>query len=252
MISKTLTTLLLVTYVVAVEDIPTSYANYNDYHNTVKHIQSAYAKKAEPVQYAYAQPQQYSKPEAPSKAYSSHSSGYATQPLLTLQSNPAPAIKYTHSQVPSQERDYTVGLGAYGQQASSLGGYEQYSADLSSHNVQYAVPAQAVQYSAPKQQILQYAAPQQPQYSGHKYEEENTHPKYEFSYGVEDHHSGDIHSHKESRDGDVTQGEYSLHEADGTVRTVKYRVDKHSGFQAVVEKSGHPQQQAHQAKNAYY
>ncbi|CAG9858808.1 unnamed protein product [Phyllotreta striolata] len=75
-------------------------------------------------------------------------------------------------------------------------------------------------------------------------------PKYEFSYGVEDHHTGDIHSHKETRDGDHTQGEYSLHEPDGTVRTVKYSVDKHSGFNAVVEKSGHPQHK-HQ-KNSYY
>ncbi|KAJ8959517.1 hypothetical protein NQ314_006253 [Rhamnusium bicolor] len=63
--------------------------------------------------------------------------------------------------------------------------------------------------------------------------------KYEFAYGVEDHHTGDIHSHKEARNGDLTQGEYSLHEADGTVRTVKYTVDKHSGFNAIVERSGH-------------
>ncbi|KAJ8959516.1 hypothetical protein NQ314_006252 [Rhamnusium bicolor] len=60
------------------------------------------------------------------------------------------------------------------------------------------------------------------------------HPKYEFAYGVEDHHTGDIHSQKEFRDGDKVLGEYSLHEADGTVRIVKYTADKHSGFNAVV------------------
>lgn len=65
--------------------------------------------------------------------------------------------------------------------------------------------------------------------------------QYEFEYGVADHHTGDIHSHKETRHGDVTQGEYSLLEADGTTRTVKYAVDKHSGFNAVVERSGHAQ-----------
>lgn len=70
--------------------------------------------------------------------------------------------------------------------------------------------------------------------------------KYEFSYGVADHHTGDIHSHKETRDGYLTQGEYSLHEADGTIRTVKYTVDKHSGFNAVVERTGHPKQAAPQ------
>lgn len=30
------------------------------------------------------------------------------------------------------------------------------------------------------------------------------HPKYEFSYGVEDHHTGDFHSQKETRDGEST------------------------------------------------
>nr|XP_023019609.1 cuticle protein 21-like [Leptinotarsa decemlineata] len=71
------------------------------------------------------------------------------------------------------------------------------------------------------------------------HEEEYAPAKYEFAYGVEDHQTGDIHSHKESRDGDITHGEYSLHDADGTIRTVKYTVEKHSGFNAVVERSGH-------------
>ncbi|XP_018561021.1 cuticle protein 7-like [Anoplophora glabripennis] len=60
------------------------------------------------------------------------------------------------------------------------------------------------------------------------------HPKYEFVYGIEDHHTGDIHSQKEVRDGDKVQGEYSLHEADGSIRIVKYTVDKYNGFNAEV------------------
>nr|XP_023019611.1 cuticle protein 19-like [Leptinotarsa decemlineata] len=76
-----------------------------------------------------------------------------------------------------------------------------------------------------------------------RHEEEYAPAKYDFAYGVEDHHTGDIHSHKESRDGDITHGEYSLHEADGTIRTVKYTVEKHSGFNAVVERSGHSKEQ---------
>ncbi|XP_074030182.1 uncharacterized protein [Leptinotarsa decemlineata] len=76
-----------------------------------------------------------------------------------------------------------------------------------------------------------------------RHDEEYAPAKYDFAYGVEDHHTGDIHSHKESRDGDITHGEYSLHEADGTIRTVKYTVEKHSGFNAVVERSGHSKQQ---------
>ncbi|XP_012278410.1 adult-specific cuticular protein ACP-22-like [Orussus abietinus] len=64
------------------------------------------------------------------------------------------------------------------------------------------------------------------------------HPKYEFSYGVEDHHSGDFHSQKESRDGSSVSGEYSVKEPGGAVRVVSYRADK-DGFHAVVHTSGH-------------
>ncbi|KAG8236741.1 hypothetical protein J437_LFUL016996 [Ladona fulva] len=65
------------------------------------------------------------------------------------------------------------------------------------------------------------------------------HPHYQFNYGVEDHHTGDIKSQHEERDGDVVKGQYSLHEPDGTVRTVEYTADAHNGFNAVVHKSGH-------------
>ncbi|XP_044750354.1 cuticle protein 8-like [Coccinella septempunctata] len=70
-------------------------------------------------------------------------------------------------------------------------------------------------------------------------EEDNSAPAhYQYKYGVEDHHTGDIKSQEESRDGDVVKGSYSLHEADGTIRTVKYSADK-NGFNADVQKSGH-------------
>lgn len=55
------------------------------------------------------------------------------------------------------------------------------------------------------------------------------HPKYEFEYKVEDPHTGDNKYQHESRDGDKVEGVYSLHEADGSIRTVKYTADKHSG-----------------------
>ncbi|XP_045472171.1 cuticle protein 8-like [Harmonia axyridis] len=69
-------------------------------------------------------------------------------------------------------------------------------------------------------------------------EEHNAPAYYQYKYGVEDHHTGDIKSQEESRDGDVVKGSYSLHEADGTIRTVKYTADK-NGFNADVQKSGH-------------
>jgi len=62
-------------------------------------------------------------------------------------------------------------------------------------------------------------------------------PKYSFSYGVNDHSTGDIKHQHESRDGDVVKGQYSLVEADGSLRTVTYTADPVHGFNAVVEKT---------------
>lgn len=65
------------------------------------------------------------------------------------------------------------------------------------------------------------------------------HPKYHFEYGVQDHKTGDNHAQHEERDGDKVKGYYTLKEADGTLRTVHYEADKHNGFNAHVERSGH-------------
>ncbi|XP_071455834.1 cuticle protein 7-like [Hetaerina americana] len=73
------------------------------------------------------------------------------------------------------------------------------------------------------------------------------HPRYQFKYGVKDHHTGDFKSQWESRDGDVVKGAYSLVEPDGSVRTVEYTADQHNGFNAVVHRTGsslHPTQAA--------
>lgn len=64
-------------------------------------------------------------------------------------------------------------------------------------------------------------------------------PQYDFAYGVSDLHTGDNKQQKEIRHGDVVQGEYSLKEADGTIRTVKYTADDQNGFNAVVLRQGH-------------
>ncbi|GBP55704.1 Cuticle protein 19 [Eumeta japonica] len=74
------------------------------------------------------------------------------------------------------------------------------------------------------------------------------HPKYTYEYKVEDPHTGDNKYQHETRDGDVVKGVYSLHEADGSVRTVEYSSDKHSGFNAIVKHSGpghHVQVESH-------
>ncbi|KAG5675712.1 hypothetical protein PVAND_005593 [Polypedilum vanderplanki] len=64
------------------------------------------------------------------------------------------------------------------------------------------------------------------------------HPHYSFNYGVTDHHTGDIKSQSEYRDGGVVKGQYSLVEPDGSIRTVDYTADDINGFNAVVTKTG--------------
>ncbi|XP_061710109.1 uncharacterized protein LOC133519920 isoform X1 [Cydia pomonella] len=78
----------------------------------------------------------------------------------------------------------------------------------------------------------------QPHHEEH-HEDYYAYPKYEFEYKVEDPHTGDKKSQHESRDGDVVKGYYSLHEADGSVRTVEYSADKHNGFNANVKNDHH-------------
>ncbi|CAH2241478.1 cuticle protein 8-like [Pararge aegeria] len=66
-----------------------------------------------------------------------------------------------------------------------------------------------------------------------------SYPKYAFNYGVKDPHTGDVKSQEEQRDGDVVKGSYSLVEPDGTTRTVHYSADDHTGFNAIVQRTGH-------------
>jgi hypothetical protein len=65
-------------------------------------------------------------------------------------------------------------------------------------------------------------------------------PKYSFNYGVIDGYTGDSKSAWEERDGDTVKGEYSVVEADGSIRTVSYTADDHNGFNAVVTRSEPP------------
>ncbi|XP_045515075.1 cuticle protein 8-like [Pieris brassicae] len=90
----------------------------------------------------------------------------------------------------------------------------------------HAAPAPVAYHAAP----VHYAAPVAKVLA----HEEIAHPKYEYSYSVSDPHTGDDKQQQEVRDGDVVKGSYSFHEADGSIRTVEYSADDHSGFNAVV------------------
>ncbi|XP_065164399.1 histidine-rich glycoprotein-like [Atheta coriaria] len=79
----------------------------------------------------------------------------------------------------------------------------------------------------------------------HHEEHHDHHPKYEFKYGVEDHHTHDMKSQEEHRDGDVVKGHYKLVQPDGRTRIVHYTADKHNGFNADVTYSGHADHPSH-------
>lgn len=70
-------------------------------------------------------------------------------------------------------------------------------------------------------------------------------PDYSFSYGVEDPLTGNSQNHKETRDGDVVKGQYTVLDPDGTTRTVTYTADPQNGFQATVHHSA-PSENLHQ------
>lgn len=69
---------------------------------------------------------------------------------------------------------------------------------------------------------------------------------YKFEYGVDDPHTKDHKQHHEQRDGDHVVGFYTLKEPDGTTRTVHYKSGPHTGFEAIVETTGHVQHFKHQ------
>ncbi|XP_043527961.1 cuticle protein 7-like [Frieseomelitta varia] len=80
---------------------------------------------------------------------------------------------------------------------------------------------------------------------GHHHHDYVAHPHYEFSYGVEDHHTGDYHGQKEHRDGKEVVGEYTIKEPGGNVRTVKYRAGKDGFFAHVINSNGNDHDGGH-------
>ncbi|XP_022913606.1 pupal cuticle protein Edg-84A-like [Onthophagus taurus] len=60
-------------------------------------------------------------------------------------------------------------------------------------------------------------------------------PDYQYSYGVRDPVTGNAQEHQENRDGDAVHGQYTVLQADGTMRIVRYTADDAQGFVAEVE-----------------
>ncbi|CAF4898631.1 unnamed protein product [Pieris macdunnoughi] len=132
----------------------------------------------------------------------------------------------------------------------------RYSSAVSSQNIvshgQAIAPARLAYQAAPAVVApVVHAAPLVHTAPAHtivaQHEEYDANPSYDFAYSVADGHTGDNKSQHESRHGDVVNGEYSLVEADGSVRRVQYTADPHNGFNAVVSNSA----PAHHAAPAY-
>lgn len=80
------------------------------------------------------------------------------------------------------------------------------------------------------------AAVAYPAYPAAAYHPVNPNPAYAYKYGVSDPATGDYKTAEESLSNGVVQGQYSLAEPDGTVRTVSYTADDVNGFVAQVTK----------------
>ncbi|XP_049866200.1 uncharacterized protein LOC126366900 [Pectinophora gossypiella] len=171
-----------------------------------------------------------------------HDEGHATKLIaaapvakLAYQAAPvayhaAPAVAY-HA-APAAVTYHAAPVAKIGYQAAPAVSYHAAPAAVTYHAapvakvavaapIAYHAPAPVAYHAAPVTKVL--AQP-----------EEYAHPKYEYSYSVADHHTGDDKSQHEIRDGDVVKGSYSFHEADGSIRTVEYTADDHNGFNAVV------------------
>ncbi|XP_030749731.1 cuticle protein 16.5-like [Sitophilus oryzae] len=192
----------LLAVVSAADHQATSFVKFNDNHNAVHHIQSAPA---------YSAPS-YHAPAAPAYA----------APAVAKEAVPAVA-KYA---VPVAAKYAAPAAPAY----YSAPAYPAYS---SAPSYSYSSAPAVAKVALPA--IAKVAAPA---YKAYK-EEEYAPIPYQYAYAVQDPHTGDYHSQEETSDGHHVSGQYSLHEADGTIRIVKYSDDGH-GFNAVVEKQGEP------------
>lgn len=59
-------------------------------------------------------------------------------------------------------------------------------------------------------------------------------PNYQFGFDVKDDQYTNYQNRKEQKDGDKIIGSYSVVDADGFIRTVKYTADPKEGFKAEV------------------
>ncbi|CAL4133742.1 unnamed protein product, partial [Meganyctiphanes norvegica] len=106
----------------------------------------------------------------------------------------------------------------------------------------------AAQYAPPRPS---YSAPRD-QPSRETYDYDSVEVKYDSGYEVKDQYSGNDFNHQESRDGEQTQGSYSVQLPDGRLQTVTYYVDGDGGYVANVEYQGEAQYPSEEESDERY
>lgn len=91
-------------------------------------------------------------------------------------------------------------------------------------------------YHAPQPQQYRPAAQKRPLSQSEEEEEDgyDNNPSYQFGFDVKDDEYTNYQNRKESRDGGIIMGSYSVVDSDGFIRTVKYTAHPKDGFKAEV------------------
>ncbi|KAG7299812.1 hypothetical protein JYU34_016822 [Plutella xylostella] len=201
-------------------------------------------------EYTYASAPQYhqqSGQEASHEQYQHYQSHEEKEPAPVYQYVPAYEEPQQHYQVQEQPQQHAAIQSSHenGHYAAPQHepAHQEYAHPAPSHAGAHA-PSHANSHATTSQHFNLHQVPAHHQQAEHGHHDDEHHvdyyayPKYQYEYKVEDPHTGDNKFQQESRDGDVVKGVYSLHEADGSIRTVEYTSDKHNGFNAVVKHSG--------------
>uniref|UniRef100_A0A182JIH3 Cuticular protein RR family n=1 Tax=Anopheles atroparvus TaxID=41427 RepID=A0A182JIH3_ANOAO len=99
---------------------------------------------------------------------------------------------------------------------------------------QYQQPQQQLKVSKPRPQ--QYLQGGQKQQQEDDQEDYDPNPSYQFGFDVKDDEFTNYQNRKETRDGNVIKGSYSVVDSDGFIRTVTYTADPKEGFKAEVSR----------------
>ncbi|KAL4710418.1 hypothetical protein ACJJTC_008820 [Scirpophaga incertulas] len=188
--------------------------------------------------------QYQAEPESLAHVYSSQNLHQQEQASKGSHGHGAPVYEYVSAQ---SEEDLGLQTLHQQQQVHYTPSYHHHPAHIQTHKSQpqYVAHESVSLHQAPLQS---HEAPAyHHQADSHSKDEPVdffAYPKYQYEYKIEDPHTGDNKYQHEYRDGDVVKGVYSLHEADGSIRTVEYTSDKHNGFNAVVKHTA-PGHQVH-------